>query len=227
MPCHQDSHVSLVNVPPHSSQVPACRVVVMQSGLLPVARSPDSFAPSDQGCARVVGVTIAVISNAAHAVIGREDKGRLAIVAVEVAEEFDRPPHDVIDDADVAVILGSVRAVGVPRCVEAEQVLEEDDPWLAELGVEKRIPTRILQQLFELVEDPEIEVHCVRRKVLGFFVVAQGENAIRITSAELEHGQNVGRAKGERVGRLVEDGVEWDGVLLAVFASARSCKADS
>lgn len=160
----------------------------MQRGFFPVASPAHPFAPGNKRSPGVVGMAIAVIPEGAHSVVCRKDKGRLAVIIVKLVQQLDGLLDDIIDDADVAVILWAVWTVRVPCRVEAEEVLKEDDSGLVKFGVKDGVRTGIAEELPELVEYPEIEMDGVRRKVFRLFVVAECLYAIRVARTQLEHG---------------------------------------
>lgn len=185
---HENRNVGLVDISPDSSETPALRVFVMQRGFFPVASPAHPFAPGNKRSPRVVGMTVAVIPDGAHSVVCRKDKGRVAVVIVKVVQQLDGLLDDVIDDADVAVILWAVGTVRVPCRVEAEEVLKEDDSGLVKFGVKDRVRTGIAEKLPEVVEYPEIKMDGVRRKVFRLFIVAECLHAVRVARTQLEHG---------------------------------------
>lgn len=102
---HENRNVGLFDISPDSSETPVVRVFVMQRGFLPVALPTHPFAPSNKRSPRIVGMTVAVIPDGAHSVVGRQDKGRLAVIVVKFVQQFDGLLNDVVDHANVAVIL--------------------------------------------------------------------------------------------------------------------------
>lgn len=198
---HQSCDVDLLDIPPLPLQPPSLRVLVMPS--LRLTRS-DSRTPSHQRRSRIVRLSISVIPLAAHPVICGEDERRL-VVPEELAERVDGLLDDVIDDADVAVILWSMRSIRMTSRVAAEEVQEEDCSRRAKSRIEGRGVRCVGEEDLELVQDPEVEVDSVGGEVLGLGCIAPRLDRRKIRRSLLEHAQNVGRSERVDVRRLVEN----------------------
>lgn len=179
--------------------------------LLDLLLATYTLAPDDERRPRVLGRSISVVALARHAMIRREDVGSM-VISIELVDQPHRFLHDVVHDADVAMVLGAVGSVGMARRVEPEEMEEEDRSLAVQLLPQLGVPSRVVQQHLQLLQTPKVEVNGVGREVLVLLAVAPGVYAVRVRGSLLKHGKNVGRAEGVGVRGLVEDGVEGDGI---------------
>lgn len=205
---HEHCDVSLFDISPDTMEAPILGKLVMKGRLLPVASATDTLAPCDERSSRVIRVAVAVVTDSTHSVVRGEDKGRLAVIMIEVSQELDGFRDNVVDNADVTVVFRPMGTVRVTRSIKTEKMFKEHHSWLAKLGVQERIRTGVVKELPKLVEYPQIEIHRVGCEILRLFVVAERLHTLRVTRAQLEHGQNVRRAERKGVGGLVENRIK-------------------